>query len=190
MSILKTKQLQILHLHPNSCPKIPVPKESEQGGVLRLWMCLMQNLRPVHSHVSLVAFSSHPEVDEATRFKPVHGVSSDQCGSAPKQQRVDADSVIAPKAKAAKTESTIRQVCQVEVCHSDEIPLEEQIGYDFDALDEDTGETSFSWEEQEELSKEEGEGPPEISDEAMKELEASAALDELKKFQDIGVIES
>ena len=89
------------------------------------------------------------------------------------------------KVKAAKTEHTIRHVCQVEVCHNDEIPLEAQIGYDFDELDESSDQPSLSWEEHEELSNAEGEGPLEVSDEVTRELEANAAKEELKKLQNL-----
>ena len=91
--------------------------------------------------------------------------------------------MIALKVKAAKAEHTIRHVCQVEVCHNDEIPLEEQIGYDFDELDESSDQPFLSWEEHEELSNAEGEGPPEVSDEVTRELEANAAKEDSRSFK-------
>ena len=68
--------------------------------------------------------------------------------------------VPAPKIKAARTESSVMFVGNVEVCHNDEIPLEEKIHYDMDyELEEDF--KIFEDEEQNELQKGEG-GPPNI----------------------------
>lgn len=170
-------------------PRASLARESEQGGgTENMEVSQSEPASGSQPKVPRVAFSVRPEGEMSMRSKPVHEASEGEIGNVPKQQRVDPDSVIAPKVKAAKTDHTVRHVCQVEVCHNDEIPLEEQIGFDFDELDEN--EQSFlSWEEQEELGKAEGEGPPKVSDEVMKELDAEAAIEELKKLQDMGVIE-
>ena len=175
-------------------PRASLARESEQGGgtenmgTENMEVSQSEPASGSQPKVPRLAFSVRPEGEMSMRSKPVHEASEGEVGNVPKQQRVDPDSVIAPKVKAAKTDHTVRHVCQVEVCHNDEIPLEEQIGFDFDELDEN--EQSFlSWEEQEELGKAEGEGPPKVSDEVMKELDAEAAIEELKKLQDMGVVE-
>ena len=170
-------------------PRESLARESEQGGgAENMEVSQAEPASGSQPKVPRVASSVRPNVGIPIRPKPVHGTTVEETGSVPKQQRVDADSVIAPKVKAAKTEQTIRHVCQVEVCHNDEVPLEEQIGFDFDEMD-DNEESFLSWEEQEELKKAEGEGPPEVSEEVMKELEFNATIEELKKLQDMGVIE-
>ena len=55
---------------------------------------------------------------------------------------------------------------------------------------DETEQSFLSWEEQEKLGKAEGEGPPEVSDEVMKGLRADATIEELKKLQEMGVMET
>ena len=82
-----------------------------------------------------------------------------------------------PKVKAAKTE--VRMIGEVEVCHNDEIGLEE----DWDIFPDLEAEDEL-------LQRGEGDGPPTgLSTEKLAELDGQAALDEIEKLNSLGVIE-
>ena len=97
----------------------------------------------------------------------------------PKVPRVDEPAVPEPKVKAARTE--VRMIHDIEAGISDEIGLEEQ--WDIAPPDEDY------FDDETELQRGEGEGPPQVSDEQLAYLDGEAALEEIKKLHDLKVIE-
>ena len=95
-----------------------------------------------------------------------------------KALKMDDDPAVDPKRKAAKTE--VRMVANVEVCHNDELGLEEE----WNAYPQD-----FHFEDDEISQRTEGEGPPNVSEEKLRELDGVAALEEVQKLFDLDVIE-
>ena len=128
------------------------------------------------------------DVPMEPRHKGSHPLSGEVEERPAKAVRFSDEPVPAPKIKAARTESNVMFVGNVEICHNDEIPLEEQIDYDMnDELEGDF--KTLDDEEQGELQKGEGEGPPNIEGDGLKQLDEQAALDELQKLKEMGVIE-
>jgi hypothetical protein len=97
-----------------------------------------------------------------------------------KMQKMDDDPAIVPKSKAAKFESKVNQVADIEICHNDE-------------MDEFTGDLENGFQhpdlEDEYIAQHgEGEGPPDVSPEKLQELDERAILDELEKLHRMEVI--
>lgn len=89
-----------------------------------------------------------------------------------KAQKMDDDPVPVPKIKAAKTEGSVMQIAEVEVCHNDEEMYPEDRTDDIQVPDS----------EDEYIAEQaEGEGPPSVSQEKLKE--------ELDKLHQMNVIE-
>ena len=128
------------------------------------------------------------DVPMVPRHKESHPLSGGAEERPSKAVRFSDEPVPAPKIKAARTESNVMFVGNVEICHNDEIPLEEQIDYD---MNDELGDEfkPLDDEEQSELQKGEGEGPPNIEGDGLKSLDEQAALDELQKLKEMGVIE-
>ena len=97
-----------------------------------------------------------------------------------KAQKMDDGPTPVPKVKAAKTEGSTNQVSEVEMRHNDKEMFP----------DDWTENLSFPGSEDEYISEQtEGEGPPNVSQEKLKELDERAALDELEKLHQMNVIE-
>ena len=87
-------------------------------------------------------------------------------------EKMDDDPVVAPKSKAARTDGDAHQVAEVEVCHNDEPEV---------MVDDWEDSLQFPDPEDEYISNQaEGEGPPQVSSEKLRELDEQAALDELE----------
>ena len=102
-------------------------------------------------------------------------------GDRAKFQKMDDDPVVAPKSKAARKDGDVHQVAEVEVCpnHEPEVMVDDW---------EDS--LQFSDSEDECISNQaEGEGPPQVSSEKLRELDEQAALDELEKMRSMEVIQ-
>lgn len=91
--------------------------------------------------------------------------------------RIEEAPITEPPRKLPRTE--VRMVHDVEATLIDKIGLEEEWGLYPDYLDEDDMVKSRG----------EGEGPPEVSQEHLDQLDSDAALEEIKKLYDLNVIE-
>ena len=89
--------------------------------------------------------------------------------------------MVASKSKAVRTDGDVHQVAEVEVCHNDEPEV----------IDDDWEDSlQFPDSEDEYISNQaEGEGPPQVSSEKLRELDEQAALDELEKLHNMEVIQ-
>ena len=97
-----------------------------------------------------------------------------------KAMRFDDDPTPEPKSKAAKTE--VRLVNGIEITHNDELGIEEFV----DAFLEDM---DIDWETELIQQRAEGDGPPDVSEETLEELDRVAGLEEVEKLYKMGVIE-
>ena len=93
-----------------------------------------------------------------------------------KVPQADEPPALEPKVKAAKTE--VRMVCNVEATITEEMGLEEQW---------EVYPTKFEMDDIE-LNKGEGEGPPNVTEEQLGQLDSDTALDEIRKLHDLKVI--
>lgn len=86
---------------------------------------------------------------------------------------MDDDPIPTPKVKPARTEGNINQVMDIEMHHNDEEMYPYEWTEDFSGPDS---------EDEYIAGQAEGEGPPEVSQEKLQQLEQQAALDELEKL--------
>eukprot|EP00435_Cladocopium_sp_Y103_P068342 s701_g31.t1 len=102
-------------------------------------------------------------------------------GEHPKMQRPDDDPAIDHKDKMARTSGSVNQIAEVEVCHNDET----------DAFDGDWEDNVDFLDSEDEciVGHGEGEGPPDVSADKLKELDARAAIDEIEKLNSMQVIQ-
>ena len=82
--------------------------------------------------------------------------------------------------KAVRTEGSINQVVDVEMCHNDEEMYPDEWTEDFSCPD---SEDEFI------AGQAEGEGPPDVIQDKLRELVEPAAVDELEKLRQMNVIE-
>ena len=87
-----------------------------------------------------------------------------------------------PKVKAAKVEGSVNNIAEVDVCHNDEEMFPDDWNADDDVQMPDSEDEYIA-------GQAEGEGPPSVSQEKLKELDERAALDELDKLHQMQVIE-
>ena len=109
-----------------------------------------------------------------------HPSSSPLSSEGLKSQKMDDDPIPTPKVKAARTEGNINQVMDIEMHHNDEEMYPDEWTEDFSGPDS---------EDEYIAGQAEGEGPPEVSQEKLQQLEQQAALDELEKLHQMNVIE-
>eukprot|EP00435_Cladocopium_sp_Y103_P033081 s730_g8.t1 len=94
---------------------------------------------------------------------------------------MDDDPVIDHRDKMARTGGNVNQIAEVEVCHNDEADV-------FNVEWEDS--LQFPDSEDEYIAGHgEGEGPPDVSTEKLKELDACAAIEEIEKLNNMQVIQ-
>ena len=109
-----------------------------------------------------------------------HASSNPLASAGLKSQKMDDDPTPTPKTKAAKTDDSVNQIAEVELCHNDEdmfdAGLDDAVGPLDDEDDYIAGQT-------------EGEGPPEVSADKLKSLDEQAALDEIDKLYKMEVIQ-
>ena len=146
---------------------------SDQGGAVS--PSLMQApITPVLAYES----DEDAEIPAVSHKHPASGPLTSEHAKA---QRMDDDPVIEHKDKMARTSGSVNQIAEVEICHNDEDDV-------FNNEWED--QVQFPDSEDEYIAGHgEGEGPPEVSDEKLKELDARAAIEEIEKLNNMQVIQ-
>ena len=146
---------------------------SDQGGAVS--PSLMQ--API---TPVLAYESDEDA-EISAVSHKHPASGPLTSEHAKAQRMDDDPVIEHKDKMARTSGSVNQIAEVEICHNDEDDV-------FNNEWED--QVQFPDSEDEYIARHgEGEGPPEVSDEKLKELDARAAIEEIEKLNNMQVIQ-
>ena len=109
-----------------------------------------------------------------------HPADTQLAGERGKMQKMDDDPTPVPKIKAARTGTGVNQVAEVELCHNDEDMFPE--GWEDNAAIPDS--------EDEHIAEQgEGQGPPNVSDDKLQQLDERAALDEVDKLFQMDVIQ-
>ena len=149
----------------------------------RRWMMiqwLLQRARLPEQMVMCVKWRSRPRgaVGIAAllcRWQTAGGGSIPRWSASKTQDRRPAER------QRARTKKNVRQVAEDEVCHSDEPEV---------MVDDWEDSLQFPDSEDEYISNQaEGEGPPQVSSEKLRELDEQAALDELEKMHNMEVIQ-
>lgn len=140
---------------PASPVQSPTAMEFEQGGCVP-----MTPATDVHSDEKVEIPSSSIE---HTAGGPLPGENAD----------MDDDPLRMPKVKASGTEDNANQIAEIDMCHNDESMFPED--FEDDALEVDSEDECVA-------GHGEGDGPPNVSSEKLRELEEKAAFDEVEKL--------
>ena len=135
-----------------------------------LLMRLKLNPAWIQAGLSLLVYAPVTPPVEVARDEDVdipsvpvkHKAESSLPGERAKAQRMDDDPVPVPKLKASKHESAVNQVNNAEITHNDELGFLDD--YDeYDGLPD--SEDEYIW------GQSEGQGPPDVSETKLKELD-------------------